>query len=201
MAGAMFERLPSYFDQFNDQSLLIFTSSDTHNQFLVTDSFAVSKHTDEMCQSRTCQYHILLHTTDGIENFILKKLSQLSFNYSTVDALYGMFKYYISGDQLIACQGQVMESLQSAVRYNRFHPHMDSRPSVLKKRLLRKKTKFHSCDTKCKTLGTQTSKQSFTCRVDTILKGDFAAEFLQIVDFLIDQHGNVESKKLSFFCK
>ncbi len=93
---------------------------------------------------------VLLHTTDNIEDFIVKKNSQLSFTYFTVDAWYGMVRYFISGDHFILCQGQVMESLQSAVRYNRFHPHMDSRPSVLKKRLLRKKTKFHSCDTNAK---------------------------------------------------
>lgn len=202
MAGAMMNYLPSYFDSFNEFSLLIFSDTDNYQQFTTTleVEYTVSKHTSDFCTLRNCKYHILLYSTTKIVDYMASHLSQITFMYYMIDALYGTYKYFIAGESIVTSEGALMTQLRNAVKYNRFHPHMEVRPSVLKKRLIRKKRRLHKRHIKSKSISTQTSEKVFAGRVESILRSDLAFEFMRIVDCLVDRHGSVESRNISFRC-
>ena len=203
MASAMLERLPSYFDQFNDGCLLLFSDAEDYRLLAVTDDFAVSKHSGEFCRFQNCKLHILIYKSnhEDASEFILNSLSHLTFTYYNVDALYGMYKYFISSESFITSQGELMDNLRNAVRYNRCHPHMEIRPSVLKKRLSRKKRKLHRREVRNKSIGTQTMEKSLYTRIDSILQSRASHDFMRMVDCMLDEHGFVESNFISFHCK
>ena len=96
---------------------------------------------------------------------------------------------------------QHMKYLYNAVRYNRSHPHMEIRPSILMKKLLRKKRKLHRREVKSRSIGSQTAIKRLQCRIDKILDGDMAVDFMRIVDCMLDVHGDVQSEHVSFLCK
>ena len=135
------ECLPSHFEKYNDRALFIFSDASDYQSFLVTDQYAVSKHSTDFCKFANCKYHIMLYSSnlDSGDSIIKKYLKHLTFTYFEVDAFYGLYKYFIVGESFILLHGDIMEAIQKAARYNRFHPHMELRPSILKKRLLRKK--------------------------------------------------------------
>ena len=202
MAGAMLQKLPSHFDQFNENFLLIFDDSGDYAQYVMTKQFAVAKHTGEFCRFQNCKYHILLYNdSSGGLDTLLKLVSQFTFTYYEVDSLYGMFKYYITCESEIESQGQLLQELKDAVRYNRLYPHMETRPSILRKRLLRKKRKLHRREVKTKNIGVQSPENSLYTRIDSILKGNSALDFMRIIDCMIDSHGAIDSQHIVFYFK
>ena len=202
MAGAVTELLPIHFDQFNNKCLLVFTESDDYKKFLFTNEYAISKHSGVFCQFSNCKYHILLYSPESADaEIILNSLASITFTYINVDSLYGLYKHFIFLETLIYEQGLLMQKLQSAVRYNRKHPYMDPQPSVLKKRILRKRRRIHRREINTKTIGTQTFDHDLSRRIETILHGSLALDFIRIVDCMLDRNGSIDSGNINFVCK
>lgn len=199
MAAAMFHQLPGYFSTFDDQCLFIFAETDDFTQFLVCECFAVSEHCGDFCKYDKCKFHILLFGEHL--HGILLKLSHISYKYHFVDATYAYFKLFIMNGKHVQSKGDLMNKLQHAVRYNRIHPHMDIRPSVLRKRLARKIRKFHRVVTNTRSTTVQTVESGLQKRIQTILSGQFTLDFLKIIDCLCDGSGQLESKLVKFYIK
>lgn len=139
MAGAMFKQLPSYFDQFCEDVVLIFIDFDYTLLFTSSDCFAVAAHSGQFCSYNDCKFHILFKLKEEFPN----DFESVPFSYQKVDCLYATYKYFIHAETIIEIRGYLMEQLSKAVQYNRCRPFMDTnRPSLVKKRLLRKKRKF-----------------------------------------------------------
>ena len=199
MAGAVTSLLPSYFDKFNNHCILIFTDSDNYQQFTVSGTYAVSNHNGVFCRFQNCKHHILLYSE--VIDTVVKSLASLTFFQMTVDSLYGIYKHFIAQENFITSEGELMQDIQKALKYNRCHPYMDQRPSVLRKKLIRKTRRLHRRETNNKDIGTQTVARSFNTRIQKILESSYGYDLLQIVDSMIDGNGVVNSPLLSFYVK
>ena len=188
MAGAVHELHPAEFSK--EKYILILCKS--YNSFLVTDEYAVAKHT--LCNVENCHYHILLKYVSL--NQLLNILSGQDFKYQCVDDVYFCFKYFMN--KLILTKGNAIDKLKKAVNYGEKHPSVLYQPSVAKKRLLRKK--FHRLGCRKKNVHTQTHKKSFDQRIYQILSGKYAFDFMQILDCLVDGYGFVNTKLVNFQC-
>ena len=141
-----------------------------------------------------CKYHIVLL---GDVQELLKKLDSFCFTYQHVDCLYTLFKYRFSG-KVIAKSVQVFDNVQQAVDFIHRNKGVDRKPSVAKKRLLRKKYKKHFFSSFQKTKTTQTSNSVFAERIEKVRKTKFELELIKTVDCFFDGHANYDSNLESF---
>ena len=116
-----------------------------------------------------CRYHIL---QIGNRKELLQKLGSFCFNYQHLDCLYTLFKYRFSG-RIVVKSGQVFHNLQRAVHFNQPKREVDRMPSIVKKRLLRKKYRKHLLSSFQKTNSTQTSRSVFADRIEQAKKTKF----------------------------
>ena len=122
-----------------------------------------------ICFVSNCNIHIILR---GNVEELMKKMDTFCFNYQHVDCLYTLFKYLSSG-KVIAKIGQVFGNVQQAVVFNHRSKRLDRKPSIAKKRLLRKKFEKHLFSAFQKTKTTQTSGPVFAERIEKVEKIKF----------------------------
>ena len=127
-------------------------------------------------------------------------MDTICFTYQNVDCLYTLFKYRFSG-KVIAKSGQVFDNVERAVDFNQRNKGVDRMPSIDKKRLLRKKYKMHLFSSFQKTKITQTSGSVLAERIEKVRKTKFELDFIKIVDWFLDGHGNYGSNLVSFKIK
>ena len=145
----------------------------------------------------SCKYHILL--LGNVEE-LLKKLDTFCFTYQHVDCLYTLLKYRFTG-KVIAKRGQVFDNVQRAVDFDQGNKGVDRMPSIVKKKLLRKKYKKHLFSSFQKTKSTQTGGSVFAERIENVKKIKFELDLIKIVDCFLDGHGNYDSNLVSFKIK
>ena len=117
-----------------------------------------------------------------------------------VDCVYTLFKYRFSA-KIVVKSGQLFHNLQRAVHFNQQNRGVDRMPSIMKKRLLRKKYKKHLLSSFQKTKSTQTSGSVFADRIEQVKKTKFELELIKILDCFLDGHGNYTSNLVSFKIK
>ena len=130
----------------------------------MSKEYCIAGHDENMCFLRICSYHIILI---GNIKELLQKLDAFCFNYQHVDCLYTLFKYRFS-DKNVIKSGQIFGNLQGAVHFNKENRGVDRKPSIAKKRLLRKKYKKHLLSSFQKTKSTQTSGSVFADRIEQV---------------------------------
>ena len=172
----------------------LFFSANTYEKFFVCNEYCIAHHDDKMCFLQNCRYHITLR---GNIKELLRKLHALCFNYQHVDCLYTLFKYRLSGRNVVE-SGQLFDYLQRAVRLNQQNRVVDRRPSITKKRLLEKKYKKHLLSSYQRTKSTQTSRSVFVDRIEQVKKTKIVLELIKIVDCFLDGHGNYSSNLVTF---
>ena len=126
----MLQTIPSFYAKFSEKSLSLFLK--LHMKITLFVKTTASRITTVR---PACKYHIVLL---GNVQELLKKLDTFCFTYQHVDCLYTLFKYRFSG-KVIAKSGQVFDTVQRAVDFNRRNKGVDRMPSIAKKRILRKK--------------------------------------------------------------
>ena len=199
MAGNVTLALPSTYAKFSVNSLLVLTKDNDPSNYLITEQYAVAEHNDA-CSLEKCKYHILLYCQQRGQDQLLLQLKGYSFRYIMVDDLYSFYRFYVHGT-LKTLHGTLMEDLKWAVGFSKRFPSCVSRPSILKKRVCRKKSKLHSKMGYSSTVATQTQESNFSKRIESILDGSFCLDFIKIIDCLYDKHGIVCSSKLEFLIK
>ena len=95
----------------------------------------------------------------------------------------------------------MFDNVQRAVHFNHRKKGVDKKPSIAKKRLLRKKYKKHLFNSFQKTKTTQTSGSVFAERIEKVEKTEFELDLIKIVDCFLDGHGNYDSNLVSFKIK
>ena len=188
----MLQVIPSFYKNFSENSLFI--SANTYEKYFACKEYCIARHDDKMCFLLKCSYHIFLI---GNIKELLQKLDRFCFNYQQVDCLYTLFKYRFIGKSVIK-SGQLFDNLQRAVHFNQQNRGVERMPSILKKRLLRKKYKKHLLSSFQKTKLTQTSGSVFADRIEQVEKIKFELELMKIVDCFLDGHGNYTSNLVSF---
>ena len=175
----------------------LFFAANTYEKNIVCKDYCIAHHNDNTCFLPACKYHIVLL---GNVQELLKNLDTFCFTNQHVDCLYTLFKYRFSG-KVIAKSGQVFDNAQRAVDFNHRNKGGDRKPSIAKKRLLRKKYNKQLFSLFQKTKTTQTSGSVFTERNERVKKTKFEIELLKIVDCFPNGHGNFESNLVSFEIK
>ena len=151
----------------------------------MSKEYCIFRHDDKMCFLLNCTYdNILLGNVDEL----LNKLDTFCFTYQHVDCLYTLIKYRFSG-KVIAKSRQVFDNVQRAVDFNHRNKGVDRRPSIGKKRLLRKTYKKHLFSSFSKTKNTQTHGSVFAERIEKVKKTKFDLKLIKTVDCFLDGHG------------
>ena len=91
--------------------------------------------------------------------------------------------------------------MQGAVDFNQRNKGVDRMPSIVKKRLLKKKYKKHSFSSFQKTETTQTSGSVCAERIEKVKKIKFELDFFKIIDYFLNGHGDYDSNLVSFKMK
>ena len=195
MAAVMLQAIPTFFAEYSEKCLFI--SSNTYKKFMLCNDYCVAFHNDKTCFVSNCEFHIIL--LGNVEE-LLKKFDKFCFTYQHVDCLYTLFKYRLSG-KVIAKSGQVFDNLQRAVDFNYRSKGEDRMPSIEKKILLRKKFKKHLFSSFQKTKSTQTGGSVFAEKIEKAKKTKCELDLIKIVDWFLDNHGNFDSKLVSFKIK
>ena len=99
----------------------------------------------------------------------MQKLDTFCFTYQLVACLYTLFKYRFDG-KIVTKNGQVLDNIERAARFNQRRKTDERMPSIAKKRLLRKKYKRHLLSSLQKTISTQTSGSVFADRIEQVKK-------------------------------
>ena len=139
MAAVMLQVIPSFFQKFPETSLFI--STDDYEKFLVCRDYCVAAHGPAFCYLKNCKFHLPL-IADKELNDLLVKLDRVCFTYQHVDCFYTLFKFKFSG-KVLEKNGEIFDSVERAVSFNKLNKGVDKMPSIAKKRLLRKKFKKH----------------------------------------------------------
>ena len=197
MAAVMMQVVPSFYSVHSTKSVHI--CANTYEKYLVSDDYCVAQHENSMCTVPNCKYHILL-IAEKDKNDLMQKLDTFCFTYQLVDCLYTLFKYRFDG-KIVTKNGQVFDNIERAVRFNQPHKTVERMPSIVKKRLLRKKYKRHLLSSLQKTISTQTSGSVFADRIEQVKKTKFEVEVIKIVDCFLDGYGNYDSNLVSFKIK
>ena len=176
MAAIMSQTILSFYAKISEQSLSIFAT--TYEKYIVCEGYCIAHHNEKTCFLPACKYHIVLL---GKVQELLKKFDTFYFTYQHVDWLYIFFKYRFS-EKVIAKSGQVFDNVQRAVDFNHRIKGVDRKPSIAKKRLLRKKYKKHLFSSFQKTETTQTCGSRFAERIEKVKKTKFEFELIKIVD-------------------
>ena len=95
----------------------------------------------------------------------------------------------------------MFDNVQRAVDFNHRNEGVNRRPSIAKKRFLRKKYKKRLFSSIQKTKTTQTSGSVFAETIEKAKKTKFELELIKIVDCFLDGHGNFDSNLVSFKIK
>ena len=197
MAGIMCQVLPSYFNNLSSKCLFISISIETFTQYLVTEQYCVARH-NNFCPIENCKSHIIL-ISDSVED-ILEKLDNYFYTYQTVDCLYTLFKHQFY-NTLVVRKGNVFNQLVTAIKHNSDLKCVEKMPSIAKKRLARKRFKQHFMRSGQQSVSTQTLGSVFMDRVHSIRNSKYEADFLKIIDCLLDGHGSIDSANMTFELK
>ena len=169
MAAVMLQVIPSFFQKFSETSL--FCSTDDNEKFLVCRDYWVAAHDPAFCYLKNCKLHLLL-IADKDLNDLLVKLDRVCFTYQHVDCFYTLFKFRFSGNMLEK-NGEIFDSVERDVSFNKLNKGMDKMPSIAKKRLLRKKFKKHMLTSVQRSISVQTTGSVFVERVECEEKNKF----------------------------
>ena len=191
----MLQVSPSFYTSYSRNSLPI--SADTYEENIVSKEYCIARHDDNMCFRPNCRYHIILI---GNIKELLQKLDAFCFNYQHVYCLYTLFKYRVSGKNVLKC-GRLFDNLQRAVHFNQQNKGVVRMPSIAKNRFSRKKYKKHLLSSFQKTKSTQTSGSVSAERIEQVKKTKFEIELIKIVDCFLDGHGNYTNNSVSFKLK
>ena len=176
MAAIMLQTIPTFYAKISEKNLFI--SATKNEKYIVCKNYCIAHHDDKTCSLPACKYHTIL--LGNVEE-LLKTLDTFCFTYQHVACLHTLFKNRFSG-KVIAKSGLVFDNMQRAVDFNHRKKGVDRRPSIAKKRLLRKKIKKHLFSSFQKTKTTQTSGSVFAEIIEKVKKTKFELDLIKIVD-------------------
>ena len=128
---------------------------------------------------------------------LLEKLDPLLATNQHVDCLHKLFEYRFSG-KIVVNSGQVFDIVQKTVCFKGRPRGVDRMPSIVKKRLLRKKFRKPLLGSFQKTKSTQTSGSVFARRIEQSEKTKNGLNLFQSVHCFLDGYGSYSSNLVNF---
>ena len=198
MAAVLLQVIPSFFQKFSETSL--FTSTDDYEKFLVYRDHCVAAHYPAFCYLKNCKFHLLLIADKDLVE-LLVKVDRVCSTYQHVDCFYTLFKFRFSGN-VLEKNGEIFDSVERAVLFNKLKKGVDKMPTIAKKRLLRKKFKKHMLTSVQRSISVQTTGSVFAERVESVRrKTKIELELMKVIDCFLDGYGGYESNLVSFKIK
>ena len=187
MVAVMLQAIPSFFQKFSETFLFI--STDYYEKFLVYRDYCVPAHDLAFCFMKNCKFHILLIAAKNLKDLLVKQ-DRACFTYQHVDCSYTLFKFRFSGN-VLEKNGEILDSVERAVTFNKLNKGVDKMPSIAKKRLLRKKFKKHMLTSVQRSISVQITGSVFVQRVESVKrKTTFELELMKIIDSFLDGYGS-----------
>ena len=112
-------------------------SANTDGRSNLSKNYCIVRHYDNMCFLPKWRYHTKLR---GDKKELQIKLDAFCSNNQHTDSLYTHLRYRFSG-RMVAKSGQLCDNKQRAVRFNNQNRGVDRMPSIVKKTIMRKKSK------------------------------------------------------------
>ena len=152
----------------------------------------MTAHDPAFCFLKICKIHLLLITYKDL-NDLLVKLDRVCLKNQHVDCFYTLFKFKFNGN-VLEKSGEIFDSVERAVPFNKLNKGADEMPSIAKKQLLRKKFKEHMLTSVHRSISVQTIGSVIVERVDSVRRETkFELELMKIIDCLLDGHGGYKS--------
>ena len=188
----MLQVIPSFLGKFWESSLFIL--SDYNEDFLVCHDYSVASQNPAHCNSINCEVHILCIASED-NNDVIGKQDRLCFTHENVDCFYTLFKFRFSGNLLVKF-GELLDSLERVVSFNKVNKELDKIPSLAKKRFLRRKFNKHLLTSIQKSVAVQTSVSVFVEQDERAKRNKF--ELLKVTDCFLHGYRSYESNLVSF---
>ena len=164
---------PPYFDRFNTNSILMLVNHiPSEHPLSSVNQYVISAHSESICSAKYCNFHILVVQADDVDTTELLASFQHKILYQPVDCLFTCFSHYFN--KILKSKGDIIDKLREACSFhqNLKYPIL-SRPSVARKRLLRKRFK-------------QYPKGSRNNQTPNCVK--FNGKFLLQIEYLLNSH-------------
>lgn len=210
MACGTPDLFPLFYSKYNKKAFLTTFLSLPNKSFLDKfDQYIIGKHhTDSFCKLQACTFHILFFDI-SIDRKIRILFENFSFNHQQVDCIFTSFFYYFR--QIEEIKGQLFTQLKSAVDFHRSLPYpVIYRPSISKKRLFRKRFKYHhnhkqnqhhnqphNTKENSNCHNSLVLSASFIAKVEKVLQSHLGSNLIDIVDHFIAGETNFTSGYLS----
>ena len=135
MAAVMLQVIP-YSLEGIQETIFVFLQTQMEYPFCL-NNYCIDRHYDNLCFLPKWRYH----TKQRGENKELpKKLDAFCSNNQHTDCLYALLRHRFSG-RMVAKTGQLCNNKQRAVRFNHQNKGVERMPSIVKKTIMRKKSK------------------------------------------------------------
>ena len=212
MACGSTDLFPAFFVSYNQHVRFLSTFEEPGIDFcLGFDEYAVANHSDSSCKLQSCKFHILLYDCNH-SKLRPENINLIDFFYQQVDCPFTNYLHYFSN--LIQQDGLLFTNLRKATS---FHIALNftalKRPSVAKKRLLRKRFKFYHqnvrtiCTNNLKSTPKvlnhripQDKLNQFFTDITSILNSDLKHDFEALVQ-AIAKRNTTEFKSVRFCCQ
>ena len=156
--------------------------------YTICREYCVAAHDPAFWRLKNCKFHLLL-IADKDLNDLLVKLDRVCFTYQHVECFYTLFEFKFSGNFLEKI-GELFDSGERVVLFNKVNKGVDKMPSIVKKRLLRKKFKKHMLTSVQRSISVQTNVSVFVERVESVgRKTEFDPELMKIIDCFLAGYG------------
>lgn len=211
MACGSDQHFPAFYSSFSKNSVFISCSSLPSSELLsLGEQHAIASHFGSNCKLENCNFHLLL-IGSNIEpecSTFLPAYLPTSFRYQSVDCLFTVFYTYFQSR--LKNSGPIFELLCSAVD---FHASLAKpllyRPSIARKRLLRKRFRSYIAKKDITSVCTSNSvanhtqrppeiSHTFLNRLEHILNSNLAVDLYNIIDIMCDGSGHYHSSTSNF---
>ena len=193
----MCQFLLSFYLDYCIKSLFISVFSNFYEKYKITRDFCVSTH-NSLCSLENCKFHLVL--IGKFLSQILQRLYKNVYIYEEIDCLYTLFQH-VFYSSFVTSSGEIFIQLSRAVQHNLRWKGAEKKPSIAKKRLIRKKLKRHYLCSNQKLASTQTLGSAFLVRNRKLQNTKYESDFFKIADCFVDFHGSVHSDYVSFVMK
>ena len=195
MVAVMLQAIPGLLQKLSETFLFIATHN--YEKFLVYRGYFKAAHDPAFCFLKNCKFHLLFIANKDLNDLIVK-LNRVCFTYQHVDCSYTLFNFRFSGI-VLEKNGEIFDSVERAVSFNKLNKGVDKMPSIAKKRLLRKKFKKHMLTSFQRSISIQTTGSVFVERVESVRrKTKFELEVLKFIDCFLGGYGGYQSNFVSF---
>ena len=156
MTAAMYQALPSFHSDYNKKSLFS-VFSELYEKNIVNQDYGVSTH-NFFCSLESCQFQIILIGTFFSQ--ILQRLDKYQYIYQEIDCHYTLYKHGFYSS-IVKSSWEVFNQRICSVQHKLRWKRAIKKPSVSKKRLVRKKFKKHYLSSNQKHASTQNLGSAF----------------------------------------